>query len=477
MVVTDSPNRFDRDVALAWRGFRSRLADHVAAMHPGDGLVLEPLAEESGGPVGPCVQFYAWGTGQVRCEVPSNAHLRDDRRLRPRDERLLRELGWHSPSRGPADPEDDGSPAFWMDRPSSWADQLAEVAVTVLREVWGVPHPLFLRSETFGPGGIGAFEPPAPAPEAAPPVATDTAIGPLDPDHLRSLIERTVGDRVGNSPVWDEDGDLVLSVSGVLVFVGVSPHGGSVDVLAPIVHSITGRTRASEILTDLNRQWPHLKFVLVDDRVAVVDHIPATPFVPAHLLASLDRIAGFLDTVDTGFAAHLGGLPMHDHEHGRHREYVPEAYDDEPPWSPDLEQDLPVTLLALRDLHVEGRGETETTGLAAIGEWGSSRLEYFLDLSTEQHIGWTTEALDRAAAGDPDGTVEADAKALEWERTTRSLSRALHELEQQGPARQDPAQRSENRQRRRRRPEPDNPDQPGLFDIPDEPTLFDGFGD
>ncbi|WP_226436987.1 T3SS (YopN, CesT) and YbjN peptide-binding chaperone 1 [Rhodococcus yananensis] len=465
--MTEGQNRFDRDVALAWRDFRRRLADHVAAMQPDDGLVLEPLAEETCGPVGPCVQFYAWGSGQVRCEVPSNAHLCDERQLRTQDELLLLELGWRAPSRGPADPEDDGSPAFWMDRPSAWADQLAEVAVTVLREVWGVPHPLFLRAETFGPGGAGAFAPPTPAPETAPPFAVDAAIAPLDADHLNLLIERTVADRVGDAPVRDEDGDLVLSVSGVLVFVGVSPGGGVVDVLAPVVHSVTGRTRASEVLADLNRQWPQLKFVLVDDRVAVVDHIAASPFVPAHLLASLDRISAFLHSLDAGFAAHLGGLPMRDHPSAFPTDRVPDVGEDDSPWTPEVEADLPMALLALRDLHAEDRAEAEPPGLAALGDWESARLEHFLDLSTEQHIGWTTEALDRAAAGDPDGTVEADAKALEWERTTRALSQALDDLERQATP----------RPRRRRAAASNNPEQPGLFDIPDEPTLFDGPGD
>ncbi|OOL32286.1 hypothetical protein GQ85_08440, partial [Rhodococcus rhodochrous] len=119
--MTDTESRFDRDVDRSWSEFRARLADHVASMRDGDGLVLEPLVEEETGPAGPCVQFYAWGAGQVRCEVPSNAHLGGDRRLRPADEALLAELGWREPSRGPEDPEDGGSPAYWMDRPAAWA--------------------------------------------------------------------------------------------------------------------------------------------------------------------------------------------------------------------------------------------------------------------------------------------------------------------------------------------------------------------
>ncbi|MEE2034043.1 T3SS (YopN, CesT) and YbjN peptide-binding chaperone 1 [Rhodococcus chondri] len=461
--MAERQNIFDRDVDRAWRAFRAHLADHVAAMHDDDGLVLEPLAEESGGPAGPCVQFYAWGDGQVRCEVPSNTHLADDRRLQPGDEALLQELGWQPPSRGPEDPEDTGSPAFWLDRPSSWADQLADIAVTVLRRIWGVPHPLFLRSETFGADHTPVFEPPTPSiEERTRKSAVALAVEPTGEEHIRELIEATMQDRIGESPTWDEDGDLVLRVGGVLLFVGVGPGGTTVDLFAPVVHSITGRTRAAEVVADLNRRWPHLKFVLVDDRVAVVNHLAAIPFVPAHLLAALDRLAAFLEDLDPQFATHLGGVLLRESEN-------PDMSDpfDEPEWTPDVEDDLPPALLALRDHHLEGSSGVPVRTVAAIGEWEPARLQQFLDLSTEQQIGWTSESLDRAVAGDDDGVFEADSKALEWELTIRSLTKALEYMERStdGPS------------RRASSPRPAVGEQPALFDNPDEPTLFDGSGE
>lgn len=462
--MAEAHNRFDRDVDLAWREFRAHLADHVAEMRDGDGLVLEPLAEESTGPAGPCVQFYAWGDEQVRCEVPSNTHLSDNRRLRPDDEALLLAMGLQAPSRGADDPEDGGSPAFWIDRSSLWADQLAELAVRALREVWGAPHPLFLRSETFGAGRTPVFEPPAPREEAGPPVHTQLAVEPTGEEHIRELIESTVQDRIGEVPAWDEDGDLILRIAGVLVFVGVGPGGATVDLFAPIVHSITGRTRASEVVSDLNRRWPHLKFVLVDDRVAVVNHLPAWPFVPAHLVSALDGLAQFLETVDTQFASHLGGMLLREHDHDH--ECVPESFED-PPWTPEGEGDLPEALLALRDFHLDGRSDIPVKTVAAIGDWKAEQLQQFLDLSTEQHVGWTNESLERAITGNDDGVVEADAKALEWELTSRALLAALKFLER----------RDDTSSKRKPRPKPDSTEQPALFENPDEPTLFDGLGD
>lgn len=252
-------DRFDQDVDRAWREFRMRLADHVAAMDDGDGLVLEPLTDETGGPAGPCVQFYGWGERVVRCEVPSNVHLAPDRHLSPADEALLLELGLQAPTRGPDDPEDGGSPAFWIDRPAGWADQLAEIAVQALRAVWGVHHPLFLRAETFGterPAPELTGPRPVPVPREAGPrrVAPRAAVEPAGEEHLRELIEAALHERIDEVPAWDEDGDLVLRVAGVLVFVGVGTGGGKVDLFAPVVHSITGRTRAAEICVDLNRR-------------------------------------------------------------------------------------------------------------------------------------------------------------------------------------------------------------------------------
>lgn len=454
--------RFDRDVERAWREFRVRLADHVALMHDGDGLVLEPLAEESAGPAGPCVQFYAWDGGQVRCEVPSDVHLDGDRHLSASDRALLAELGLQEPTRSPDTPEDGGSPAYWMDRPNTWSDELAVVSVRALREIWGVPHPLFLRIEPFGAGRTPEFAPVEPVretPASAPlPVALDAA----GEDHLRELVESTVQRRIGSSPPWDDDGDLVLRVAGVLLFVGIGQGSGTVDLFAPIVHSITGRTRAAEVVADLNRRWPHLKFVLVEDRVAVALHLPSAPFVPAHLLSGLDRMAEFLETLDIEFASHLGGELLREPDH------VCGSDEENPPWTPESEDALPLALLALRDFHQQGVMEIQVTTVAAIGDNESNELQRFLALSVEQQVGWECEALERAAAGDDDGVEVADARALEWELTGRSLTAALHYLDGSGEeAPRRPAAKPD------RSAGPAVPDQPALFDEPDEPTLFD----
>ena len=236
---------------------------------------------------------------------------------------------------------------------------------------------------------------------------------------------------------------------------------GTVDLFAPIVHTITGRTRAAEVVADLNRRWPHLKFVLVEDRVAVALHLPSSPFVPTHLLSGLDRIAEFLETLDVEFATHLGGELLREPDHV----CVPE--DEDPPWTPESEEDLPLALLALRDFHQHGAVEIQVKTVAAIGDNEPSELQRFLAMTVEQQVGWECEALERAAAGDDDGVEVADARALEWDLTGRSLTAALRFLDRPVEEPRTPAAKRDKRTR------PAAPEQPALFDDPDEPTLFD----
>ena len=69
----------------------------------------------------------------------------------------------------------------------------------------------------------------------------------------------------------------------------VSPwfEGEEVQLWVPLVQHLSDRTRASELVADLNREWPRLKFTLAGDRVAVRTAVPANPYVPQHLIDTL----------------------------------------------------------------------------------------------------------------------------------------------------------------------------------------------
>lgn len=447
---------FDRTVQRAWDTFQGRLADHVAAMGDYDGLVLEPGFDHSSGDDGsrPCVQFYAWDNDQVRCEVPSNFHLHPHHLLSAGDETLLTELGWNAPTRSPADEEDTGSPAFWVDKPRSWADQLAVMTVTVLRRIWGVPDPTFLRTETFGNAATPEFTPRAETTQTDTTPKTDlpVAVDPLGDEHLRELIDLTLTQRLGHLPEKDEDGDVPLSIGKVVLFVGPKQGAPMVDLYAPLVRNITGRTRAAEILVDLNNRWAHVKLILIEDRVSAVVHLPTSPFVPQHLLDALDHLAAFLGTVDEHFADRLGGeLYFTGH--------VCEADDG----IGETEVDLPLALLALRDFHLAGVVEISADTVANICDRNRETILDYLRICSEQKNTCRTAAATLRGAGEVRAAEAADTKTREWELTIDSLRAALCLVV---PARPPHSGAT-----------PTRSTQMELFEKPEERTLFDDPAD
>ena len=154
------------EVEAAWKGFRSRLADHLASMEDGDVLCVELVTggdneedDEEWEGATPYLQFHAFGDGKVHVEAVSNVLLADTYRLAAEAEDHLIELGWDHPR------EDEGLPEgawenFSFDAERREADRVAVVAVTALRQVYDVVHPSFLDAEGL------EVDPDAPAPPA-----------------------------------------------------------------------------------------------------------------------------------------------------------------------------------------------------------------------------------------------------------------------------------------------------------------------
>ncbi|TQF65775.1 hypothetical protein FK531_20310 [Rhodococcus spelaei] len=298
---------FDTSVERAWTDFQVRLADIIAAMREDDLLALELGEESTVEGFVPCVQFLAWGAGEVRCEVPSNAYLDPRHRLSAADEQRLVELGWHRPTRQPDDEPDAGSPAFFVDKPANWADQLAAMAVTVFRETWSVPHPSFLRTEAVGTIEALSIDPVELDDEESFALDPGAAVVPRDDEHLYQLVALTLARLFDEPPGDDEHSDFLLALGRVVGFVGPHLDGGEVQVRVPLVRDVSDRTRASELIADLNRRWPHLKFTLTTDRVEVWAAVLANPYVPQHLIDMLEQLFAFVRTVDDAFADRFGG--------------------------------------------------------------------------------------------------------------------------------------------------------------------------
>lgn len=162
--------------------------------------------------------------------------------------------------------------------PARRADEIAQRVVSALRRTHGVLHPTFLRRDE-----------------------------PDDPRTLRSRVAQALKLQFGRPIPIDADGDYVVIVDSQAVFVVVDDIARTIQLWAPLLHGITGRAQAAEELLELNRVWPHIKFLLVEDRLVATIDVMGDPFVPRHLINLFGALRVLLGSVDTGFAQRFDG--------------------------------------------------------------------------------------------------------------------------------------------------------------------------
>jgi hypothetical protein len=286
----------DRSTAQAWAEFQSRLGEVLSMMDDSADLTIgtEAVTEQGG----PWLRFSSPRRDVLRCEAAGNATLGEDFQLEAEDLAALEALGWQPPSAdGPAD--------FWIERPQEEFDAVAEMAVAALRDVYGVQHPVFLApdqlAEVLHPAPVVLEQPAA--------LAADDlmAVVPTDRNHLDALVDAELTDMFGHSPLRDTEGDVAIRVGSTMLFLRSTPDAREVVVFAAVVHDVSGRSRAAEILNDMNVEARWVKFQLIRDRVFVTTSVQARPFVPAHLQQAVQVVSQVADGVDEDLAAKLNG--------------------------------------------------------------------------------------------------------------------------------------------------------------------------
>ncbi|RDI24082.1 hypothetical protein DEU38_111159 [Rhodococcus sp. AG1013] len=453
---------FDHAIDRSWTRFQSRLADHLSAMRNDDILILDWIEETTVDGFTPWVQFLVWDDEYVRSEVSSNAYLAPRHVLSPESEDRLCALGWERPTRLPDEEPDEGSPAFFVDKEQRWADQLAAMTVTTLREVWSVPHPSFLNPEIIGTlegtDLLGADTPDTSdgARPASSTLDETAAVAPRDPSELRELISRTVDQALGFVPQLDDDGDVVLTLGSQPVFVIAHPDKPLVRLWIPLLHAVAGRTRAAENICDLTKQWPDIRFTLDEDRLNASIDISGNPFVPRHLVDAIDVIGKFLPTVDARFAARFDGSRFADDDSGVES---PDAENPDPIDSVDTDDDLPAALLTLLHLDPHGAGVLSAEEVAEVCGHDRDALLDYLRTTSEQEISWRESAEQARADGDSEEADVCDHEARAWAQTHEALRSALRVVALPDPGRPIP--------------HAIKPRQMELFGNPTEPTLFD----
>lgn len=449
----------DRTVKRAWAVFQTRLADHVAAMADDDVVLVELGGADPTEGAAPYVQLEAAGGDLVRCEVSSNAHLDPLFALDARAERVLVELGWSTPTYGVDDEPDSGSSNFHLDLERSYADRLAAMTVRAFRDVWSVAHPAFLVADALGdtPPDLDVGR----SPDAEPPPLPEVA-HPQGRDELQRVVDETLAVVFGHPPQKDTDGDIPVRSGSALVFVRVRPDAPVVEVFAPLVRDITGRTRAAEVVADLNRESTLIKFVLLDDAVLAVISLLATPFVPAHLHDMLAMLSQTADDIDDGLAERLNGRLMFDESTSglaaSDRDGPPMGVTDE-----ETAGGLPPQLQTLVHLDPHGVGAVDAATAAKVCGHDRDQILSFLKICSQEEISWRQRADTAAAAGDREEADASNHEAAAWEQTVETLRGALRFVVTSGPSgRAAPGGWTQ---------------QQALFPDPERPTLFDEPGE
>ncbi len=289
----------DRSTRQAWAGFQIRLAEVISMMDDSADLTIGTATVNDH--VGPFVTFSAISHDTIRSEAASNAVLDEDFQLTASQLDQMEQLGWQPPTA-----EGDRATAnFWVEEPQENFDRLSELAVAALRDVYGVQHPVFLA-----PDQLAEILQPKPEPlvgESEFDAEDVVATIPVSPEHLDEMMDRELTEMFGHRPLRDTEGDIAVRVGSTMVFLRTSADGREIIVFSTVVHEVEGRSRATEVLNDLNVDARWVKFELIRDRVFVTMSVQAHPFVPAHLHQAVRTLTKVADGIDNELASKLRG--------------------------------------------------------------------------------------------------------------------------------------------------------------------------
>ncbi|CCQ15736.1 putative uncharacterized protein [Rhodococcus sp. AW25M09] len=396
---------FDFDVDAAWMQFQRTLGDYVSAMRDGDALVIESRYDTTDGvpDTAACVQFYAWDLDMVRCEIPANEHLHSSRSITEEQRQALSALGFRiSLNSEPTAPH--------VDRNRSWSDDLAKKTVSVFRDIWGLPHPSFLSSRATGRYDVPSFDVSATEPDST---VVPLCVQPKGREHLQQLVDHALEPWFGFPPDHDPDGDIPLRFVGGTAYVSVKPTEPVVEINSTLVHAVSGRTRAAELLVDLNLQLPDVMLHLVQDCIVAQVRVSGSPFVADHLLWAVRMLSHVWEQVDEKFAEDFGGMLG------------------EPAPPTVTAADFPDGLLELVELAAESDAPLDLKAVLARCSSDRDVVVSYLRISAEQEALWRAMAV-AADLGDEHCDVDdADREAAKWSRTVAALREVLRSTPEQ----------------------------------------------
>lgn len=286
-----------------WEKLEEELTAYLSTMvdaDEADHLLIELADPDPDGDAGcpPYVQFAAFGEGHmIRAEVSGNAYLLPQYTLDEDGCDFFTMMGWVG--------NDATEKNWYIERPVTGADEIANHVAWALRYHFGIAHPQMLTRQAWGPAsdGVGVLglcatgdvpvdEPQAPivpaAPRARGSVMARLALKPVDREDLLHIVASLLREKYQEEPILDDDGDFVLHHMGQPVWVRVRTDQPAVEVMARVAHDVHSRRATAVEISLLNRDNLWVNWNLRDRTVWQTLVLPGYPFVPSHLDAMLD---------------------------------------------------------------------------------------------------------------------------------------------------------------------------------------------
>lgn len=275
---------FDLDATtqIAWDDFTERLAEVLSVMDATSDLSISVVANRAQTNVPPVIRF---SFAEPETVVAT---------LLGADVPGLLALGWQQAG--------DGS--YRVQHHQEDTAALASLVTRTMTDALGAIHPVFLEPDQLA----DILKPAAPVvAEAGPRPGAYGVVMPANRQQLDAIVDAELESTFGHPPLRDPQGDVALRIGSTMLFLRSTPDFEELVLFAVLVHDVAGRSRACEVLNDLNTESRYCRFALHRDRVFVQVSVAARPFVPAHLRQALSSISTVADGIDDELAARLRG--------------------------------------------------------------------------------------------------------------------------------------------------------------------------
>lgn len=286
---------FDATQMGAWEDFTTRLDEVLSVMDDTADLTISVASANNDGDVSvsPGIRFSMVEPGRITAYVKAAQGVE----LTAQQTEALHRLAWDQPI--------SDNPRFRTIIDQEDSLTLAHLATETLSEVFGVLHPIFLEPDQLAEilKGQTDWVPLTPKPLEREHIAAM----PVNQAELNHFVDHELAKAFGHPPLRNEEGDVAIRVGSTMVFLRSTPDAAELILFSPLVHDVTGRSRACEVLNDLNVEARYGRFALHRDRVFVQLSVASKPFVPAHLHQALTHVSQIADGIDDALANKLGG--------------------------------------------------------------------------------------------------------------------------------------------------------------------------